>query len=834
MAKQTKKKEEQLVINQVVVQAPQRRVYDVGDWRSAMRSADIGRAKPLYDLFDEILIDGVLADAIDKRTEAVLSAGVTFVDAQGKEVEEITDIINSSAGETMLRSIIAQRFYGRSGFEISFADGFTCQPIKPKYIDIQNKTILLNDVGDKSVSYTDNSQILILGRPLDYGLLLKAAPFAIYKRGGFGDYAQWIELFGMPQRIGKYNTYDPASRALLEEAFKNAGSAPYLIIPKESDIETREGSSGSGTSYDEFRQACNEEMLITILGQTLTTVQGERGARSLGEVHMEVEQNKHKGDVRFVERVLNERVIPMLEARGFNLQGGRFMFPKEAEPLTVADIVNLSEIIQIPAAFVHDKYGIPMPKDGEQIARKRTQEVIEVQKTVDPPKKEGTKTVEAIRNNDERSFLQRVWDFFVGAPQVGAMMTGTAPTLKDARTLDERLIARTPNSKGFDTELFEFFSNDLLKAFRDGWDAEELKMADKASIALQYSIEDDALKTAMEMNLYRFSAAKTLAEIQELNQIFRESNSYSEFEKRASVVCQKFNKRWQRTEYDTALLSAESASRYQQLIRKQKTFPYWQYITVRDGNVRLAHRKLDGIVLPAGDSRWDKIFPPNDWNCRCRVKPLLKNEFDGSIEEMRERVDKFFKTDEWSRAYANGWGINRAKQGLVYAENQFYANLFTKRNQNTLNKLNHEDYGLPTIEERLNATSVEMPMYEGTAEEWYREHSILTDYLGRKVEIPEKVFNKHTKGKYIKEGRVRLLDAVIDVLKRPDEIWMNDFSKELDNVNFIKFYKDRVINVVCRLKDLEYKVYTWFEIYLNSANAKDPKSQYRRGLLVKK
>lgn len=830
MAKQTKKKEEQLVINQVVVQAPQRRVYDVGDWRSAMRSADIGRVKPLYDLFEEILIDGVLADAIDKRTEAVLSAGVTFVDAQGEEIGEITDIINSSAGETMLRSILAQRFYGRSGFEISFADGFTCQPFKPKYIDLQHKAILLNDVGDKSVSYADNSQILILGQPLDYGLLLKAAPFAVYKRGGFGDYAQWIELFGMPQRIGKYNTYDPASRALLEEAFKNAGSAPYLIIPKESDIETREGSSGSGTSYDEFRKACNEEMLITILGQTLTTVQGERGARSLGEVHMEVEQNKHKGDVRFVERVLNERVIPMLEARGFNLQGGRFMFPREAEPLTVADIVNLSEIIQIPAAFVHDKYGIPMPKDGEQIARKQTQEVIEVQKTVEPPKKEDKKTVEAIRNNDERSFLQRMWDFFAGAPQVGATMNGTAPTLADAKTLDERLIARTPNEKGFDTELFEYLSNDLIKAFREGWDS-ETELADKASIALQYSIEDDALKTAMEINLYRFSAAKTLAEVQALNQLFRESSSYADFEKKASAICPKFNKTWQRTEYDTAYLSAQSASRYQQLIHKDKVYPYWQYRAIHDKHTRPEHMMLDGVVLPAGDKLWDDIYPPNGWNCRCRVKPLLKNEFNGSFDEMRERVYKFKKSDEWTRSLDGGWGINRAKEGLVFGQNQFYLNMLSKGNQRILNNLNHADYGLPTIEECIKTATKEVPIYNGTAEEWYKTHSVLVDYFGRMVEIDEKEFRVHTtKKSYIEQGRIKLLSAVIDILKNPDEVWINKFKKELDNINFIKYYNGRAINVICRQKNLKYKVHTWFEIKMNSDDVKE----YRSGLLVKK
>ncbi len=832
MAKK-KKKNEQLVINQIVVQAPQRRVYNVGDWRTAMRAADIGRVKPLYDLFEEILIDGVLADAIERRTNAVLNANLTFVDSQGEEVAEITDIINSEAGETLLRNILAQRFYGRSGVEISFKDGFTCAGIPPKYIDLLNHSIWLNELGDRTQSYENDNQMLILGKPLDYGLLLKAAPYAIYKRGGFGDYAQWIELFGMPQRIGKYNSYDPESRQLLEQAFKNAGSAPYLIVPKETEIDTREGASGSGTSYNEFREACNQEMLITILGQTLTTVQGERGARSLGEVHMEVERSKHDSDIHFVERILNERVRPIFEARGLNLKGGKFLFPKKAEALSVAEISTLSELIDIPASYIYTKYGIPSPKSGEQIARKQTQGVIEVQKAKEPKRTADEKTIKEVRNDDDRGFLRKMWDFFVGAPQVGATMSGTAPTLKDAKTLDERLIARTPNSKGFDTELFEYLSNGLITAFREGWDSPEakIKMADKASVALQYSIEDDALKTAMEINLYRFSAAKTLAEIQELNQIFRESRSFAEFEKRARVICNNFNSKWARTEYDTAYLAAQSASRYQQLIRKSTIFPYWEYRAIHDKHTRPEHMMLDGVVLPAGDKLWNDIYPPNGWNCRCRVKPLLKNEFNGSFDEMHERVYKFKESDEWTRAMDGGWDINRAKQGLVYTANQFYVNILSKGNQRILNNLTHADYGLPTIEDCIKVATQELPVYEGTAEDWYKEHSVLEDYFGRMVEVDEKEFITHTiKKSYIKQGRIKLLSAIIEILNNPDEVWINKFKKELDNVNFIKYYNGRVINVICRQKNLKYKVHTWFEIKLNSDDIKE----YRSGLLVKK
>ena len=60
---------------------------------------------------------------------------------------------------------------------------------------------------------------------------------------------------------------------------------------------------------------------------------------------------------------------------------------------------------------------------------------------------------------------------------------------------------------------------------------------------------------------------------------------------------------------------------------------------------------------------------------------------------------------------------------------------------------------------------------------------------------------------------------------------------------FIKFYKEKVINVVCEITDkLEYNITTWFEIKQNSKikqhnyseRIKDTRWRYRRGLLIKK
>ena len=89
------------------------------------------------------------------------------------------------------------------------------------------------------------------------------------------------------------------------------------------------------------------------------------------------------------------------------------------------------------------------------------------------------------------------------------------------------------------------------------------------------------------------------------------------------------------------------------------------------------------------------------------------------------------------------------------------------------------------------------------------------------------------------------MDCIPDVLAHPDEVWINDYVKPKDfrNTNFIKFYKEKVINVICDVTDAKnYRIATWFEIYPNAKIADktkksrriDPRWRYRRGLLIKK
>jgi SPP1 gp7 family putative phage head morphogenesis protein len=82
----------------------------------------------------------------------------------------------------------------------------------------------------------------------------------------------------------------------------------------------------------------------------------------------------------------------------------------------------------------------------------------------------------------------------------------------------------------------------------------------------------------------------------------------------------------------THVFRGYAASRYRRLIEQVDVFPFWQYKTHGDGNVRPSHAALNGKIFPAGDPIWQRIFPPWDWGCRCLVVPLTKRSAEGLVQ----------------------------------------------------------------------------------------------------------------------------------------------------------------------------------------------------------
>ena len=77
-----------------------------------------------------------------------------------------------------------------------------------------------------------------------------------------------------------------------------------------------------------------------------------------------------------------------------------------------------------------------------------------------------------------------------------------------------------------------------------------------------------------------------------------------------------------KTIYQTNLQSAYMAGRKASMEATAQTHPYWMYIAILDGKTRSSHRAMHGQVFRHDDPIWSFIFPPNGFNCRCRVIAL--------------------------------------------------------------------------------------------------------------------------------------------------------------------------------------------------------------------
>jgi SPP1 gp7 family putative phage head morphogenesis protein len=80
--------------------------------------------------------------------------------------------------------------------------------------------------------------------------------------------------------------------------------------------------------------------------------------------------------------------------------------------------------------------------------------------------------------------------------------------------------------------------------------------------------------------------------------------------------------------YRQNMQSAYMAGRFAEMKRLARSRPYWQYVAVLDSRTRPTHAAMHGKVYRHDDPVWSYLYPPNDWNCRCRVRALSQAALD--------------------------------------------------------------------------------------------------------------------------------------------------------------------------------------------------------------
>jgi phage gp29-like protein len=198
----------------------------------------------------------------------------------------------------------------------------------------------------------------------------------LYKNYSVRDLAEFLEIYGLPIRIGKYSsTASPNEKRDLLRTVLSIGHNAAGISPDTMQIELAQVmASGNAESYMAMVNWCEASQSKAILGGTLTSSTGANGNRSLGDVHNEVRLDIRDDDSTQLDQTLSSYLVyPMAMLNG--------LFADNRCPTWVSDTQEPDDLklyadalpklanagARIPLRYVNQKLKIPEAEGDEPI-----------------------------------------------------------------------------------------------------------------------------------------------------------------------------------------------------------------------------------------------------------------------------------------------------------------------------------------------------------------------------------------------------------------------------------------------------------------------------------
>jgi len=214
------------------------------------------------------------------------------------------------------------------------------------------------------------------GLPIRGGLARAAGWAYLFKNYVLKDWVTFVEVFGQPLRVGKYNpgASEQDKQALLR-AVSRIGTDAAAIMPESMVIEFTEAhQNGSSELYQNFCEYLDAQVSKAVLGQTLTTEMPKSGgSRAAAQVHEGVRRDILNADARRLAATLaRDLVRPIVELN----MGPQTRYPKielglpdDSDVKVFAEIVAMlaDRGLRIGQKAILDKLGMAEAGEGEAV-----------------------------------------------------------------------------------------------------------------------------------------------------------------------------------------------------------------------------------------------------------------------------------------------------------------------------------------------------------------------------------------------------------------------------------------------------------------------------------
>lgn len=347
---------------------------DIADWKWSKQLATSPTEPKVYllqDIYADIAIDALLTSQLNNRREQTISSPFEMITADEKVDERLTKIIRQLPVVTdILAHIFDSEWYGASVVEQSVNKG-------EKKVTLINRRNIIPDNGrfypDVSMnSFIDYRNIREYGKWIlefnadHIGLIDKLVPHVLFKKFAQSCWSELCEIFGIPPRVMKTETRDPAMLSRAEEMMKEVGAAAWFIIDNTEDFTFANGVSTNGDVYSNLINLCNNEISMLVSGAVIGQ-DTKNGNESKEKVSIQILDRLVDADKRMVEMYMNSVVIPSWIRIGWipaTTSRFRFQAAEDTDKLW-SYTKELLQHKDVDNEFILEKFGIKVTNKQE-------------------------------------------------------------------------------------------------------------------------------------------------------------------------------------------------------------------------------------------------------------------------------------------------------------------------------------------------------------------------------------------------------------------------------------------------------------------------------------
>lgn len=201
-----------------------------------------------------------------------------------------------------------------------------------------------------------------------------AITYAI-KTLGASAWLSFVELFGIPARIGKYPVGAPEHEIdALEDAVKSLGADAAGVMPASMQIEILDaiGKGATGDAHGKLVAWVEAQQSKAILGQTMTADDGSSLAQA--QIHQLVRRDILEADIGALEATLvRDLVRPYVDinygppAKGYPKLRCSAEEPEDLKAFTEAALPWVKAGVDVEKSVIRDKFGWPEPAEGAEV-----------------------------------------------------------------------------------------------------------------------------------------------------------------------------------------------------------------------------------------------------------------------------------------------------------------------------------------------------------------------------------------------------------------------------------------------------------------------------------